>query len=180
MLCLDDAVLLPPCNPEDEGVPVLDRPRLNPDANGFDSRVFEYVTKIQPAFENLRQCAAQIAGLMVLVAAGGRCDGDHPMLVLAQDAFENGMDAICGAVPPAAALHHHMHVKRAGRSLRRSVSALPKSLRQRDHASMDAVMAPLQIAYRELQHASRCLPGFEVVDFTQGCCAAHFPLVTPT
>jgi hypothetical protein len=36
---------------------------------------------------------------------------------------------------------------------------------------VDAVLAPLQQAYARLQDASRALPGFPVVQMSQGCCA---------
>lgn len=170
---LDDATALPPARAQDECAVGLSSAVVDPASENLDSRVFDYVCKAQPAFEKLRQSAAQIAGLLVLGAAGGRCDADHPMFALALEAYANGADMISGLVPPAKAVHHHHHIMRAVRALELAVAAAPAAVTLRDDLAIDAALLPLQTAYTELQHASRCLPGFEIVDFAQGCCAAH-------
>jgi len=35
------------------------------------------------------------------------------------------------------------------------------------------VLAPLRAGFQELQWAAAALPGFEIVAFSQGCCALH-------
>lgn len=81
----DDATALPrtvyACVPVPE-----DRPSPGDGIAGtVDPRLFDYVVAAQGRFDGLRQCAAQMAGLLVLAAAGGRTDPGHPMLELARN-----------------------------------------------------------------------------------------------
>ena len=47
----------------------------------IDDRTTAYVIATQPVFEDLRQVAAQLAGLLVLAASGSKESApDHPML----------------------------------------------------------------------------------------------------
>jgi hypothetical protein len=169
----DDATALPTstfaCEPEPPESSIPDE-RL---FAGHDPRVFDYVVAAQGRFESLRQCAAQLAGLLVLASAGGRTDAEHPMLELARNAHGAAADATLSASAPAGAGHHHHHMLAAARSLTAALAAMPGALSKRDTGSVDEAFHPLNTAFRELQNASRCLPGFEIIDFEQGCCAEH-------
>ena len=47
----------------------------------IDDETVAYILKAQKYFEDLRQVAAQLAGLLALAAAGGKsATPDHPML----------------------------------------------------------------------------------------------------
>lgn len=172
----DDATALPAstyaCVPSDEERTSRES-RL---ASEVDPRLFDYVVAAQGRFDGLRQCAAQMAGLLVLAAAGGRTDPGHPMLELARNAHGAAADATYGAKVPAGAAHHHRHMAAAAKTLAAALKAMPDALSQRSEGAVDQAFAPLQAGFRELQNASRCLPGFEIVDFEQGCCAEHVGL----
>lgn len=141
-----------------------------------DPRLFDYVVAAQGRFDGLRQCAAQMAGLLVLAAAGGRTDPGHPMLELARNAHGAAADATYGARVPAGAEHHHRHMAAAAKMLAAALKAMPDALSRRNEAAVDRAFGPLDAGFRELQNASRCLPGFEIVDLEQGCCAEHVGL----
>ena len=50
----------------------------------IDDRTVAYIVVVQTCFEDLKQVAGQLAGLLVLSAAGSPNAGpDHPMLALA-------------------------------------------------------------------------------------------------
>jgi len=145
-------------------------------ASEVDPGLFDYVVAAQGRFEGLRQCAAQVAGLLVLAAAGGRTDPGHPMLELARNAHGAAADATYGARIPVGAEHHHRHMAAAAKALAAALKAMPDALSRRNEEAVDKAFGPLQAGFRELQHASHCLPGFEIVDFEQGCCAEHVGL----
>lgn len=172
----DDATALP--GPAFACVPVPEsRPSPGDGLVGaVDPRLFDYVLAAQGRFGGLRQCAAQMAGLLVLAAAGGRTDPGHPMLELARNAHGAAADVTYGAKVPARAEHHHRHMAAAAKALSAALKAMPEALARRNEEAVDRAYGPLKAGFRELQNASRCLPGFEIVDFEQGCCAEHVGL----
>lgn len=172
----DDATALPASA---YGCESVGMERTSP-GHGFapevDPGLYDYVVGAQGRFDGLRQCAAQMAGLLVLAAAGGRTDPGHPMLELARNAHGAAADATYGARVPAGAEHHHRHMAAAAKTLSAALKAMPDALARRNEEAVDRAYGPLQAGFRELQNASRCLPGFEIVDFEQGCCAEHVGL----
>lgn len=170
---LDEATALPVMQPPAVQSPTCEEVAFDSGFDMLDPKVFDYVIAAQPRFDLLRQSAAQLAGLLVLAAAGGRCDGGHPMLACAREAFGSASDATLGIVPPSGAKHHHHHMIAVVGNMKQAFAAMPAALASRDRTSVDAAYLPLSAAFRQLQQASRCLPGFEVVDFGQGCCAGH-------
>ncbi len=126
-------------------------------------------------FELLRRATAQLAGLMVLVASGARNVAAHPMLDLAIEAHAEADELVSSAdsAVPERARHHLLHLLRANRALAEALSAARRNVSRDDPETIDKIMVPLRIAYRELQWAALALPGFEIVALSQGCCAAH-------
>jgi hypothetical protein len=169
---LNDLGGLPPgelfCEPDGAAPPDLLTAEL-------DDATAAYICAAQPAFDLLRQAAGQLAGLLVLKAAGARDSGAHPMLDLACAAAAEARDAILGissSVPPRAA-HYHRHVMSANRSLTAALASAKRDLHRGDDCVLDTILAPLWHAYRELQCAAFALPGFEIVALSQGCCVDH-------
>ena len=64
----------------------------------------------------------------------------------------------------------------AAKALSAALKAMPDALSRRDEDAVDRAFGPIEAGFRELQNAARCLPGFEIVDFEQGCCAEHVGL----
>jgi hypothetical protein len=141
--------------------------------DGLDDATLAYVLASRPLFEQLRRAAGQIAGLLVLAAAGGRSAQDHPMLGLAASARDEALDGLRGLPVPQAAAHHHRHLMRAARAVSAAVDAAGRGLHRRDDAALDAALLPLRAGYQELQWATGALPGFAMVAFDQACCAGH-------
>ena len=134
----------------------------------LDDRTVAYVVTAQPIFEDLRQVASQIAGLLVLSATGSKTAApDHPMLASASHVFAQTADAIDRVAPSAsgrATLHHDslVHARDALRLALTAAHAWPLDI--------DAVVIPLQRAYAHLRDAAGGLPGFPMVSFEQACC----------
>jgi hypothetical protein len=131
----------------------------------IDDQTTAYIVNVQVYFEDLKQVAAQLAGLLVLGAAGAA--PDHPMLASAGQAYENAADGLKSLRVPPQARTHHNHLVAAAAKLDEALRANGDTLRL------------LEGAYAELRWASRTLPGFQMISFEQGCCAveneAHRP-----
>jgi hypothetical protein len=135
----------------------------------LDDRTVHYVMAAQPVFEDLRQVAAQLAGLLVLAATGSRDSSpDHPMLPASKQVLARATDASKRINVPAddrARLHRH--------ELFESAAALEQAIMRADAwpIDVDAVLHPLRDAYTHLQRAAGALPGFSIVSFEQACCS---------
>ena len=138
----------------------------------LDDRTVTYILESQPLFEDLRQVAAQIAGLLVLAATGSRdASPDHPMLEAAERLFAQTADGIAHARPSDRARLHGDSLREAARALGDALVATRPLLAATNRADFDAVLVPLRDGYSHLQRAAGALPGFRMVAFEQGCCA---------
>jgi hypothetical protein len=134
----------------------------------IDEQTVAYILATRKHFEDLRQVAAQLAGLLVLAAAGGKsATPDHPMLDAAEQLYRSAADGVRSARATERARPHHRHLLQAAKTLGDAVS------RARTGIQVDPILKPVQAAYAELQRASRELPGFEIVSFEHGCCAGE-------
>ena len=142
---------------------------------GLDDATLAYIEAAENCFEDLRQVAAQLAGLLLLAATGARSAGPHhPMLAVAADLFDYARDATLRLTPRSPlARHHHLHLKAAVEKLAETLALL--RIAPADRESVTAPTQKLTSAWHELGHASRALPGFDLVDFSQSCCAEHRP-----
>jgi hypothetical protein len=131
-----------------------------------DDATAAYILETRKAFEDLRQIAAQLSGLLVLEAAGAKSElPHHPMLAAAGELWRGANETARSASPTACARRHHEHLLAAAALLRDALSAAGQSL------AIDPILVPLRAAYSHLQAAGHELPGFEMVAFAQGCCA---------
>lgn len=129
-----------------------------------DSETALYIQQVRPYFEDLRQIAAQLAGLLVLSASSAKSAGpDHPLLNSARKLYGGALEGLHASRPTAAARAHHRHLADAAESLRIALNAARE-------IEIDPVLIPLRAAYTHLQSAARELPGFQMLDFSQGCC----------
>ena len=137
--------------------------------SALDDRTVAYVIAARPVFDDLRQLAAQLSGLLVLAATGSKdATPDHPMLDASKRVFAQASEGV-----------KHIHALVSGRT-REHYDSLVKAAAALDRAlasaaawplDLDAVLPPLREAYAHLQTGSRLLPGFPIVSFEQGCCA---------
>ena len=123
----------------------------------IDDQTTAYILAVQVYFEDLKQVAAQLAGLLVLEAAGAA--PDHPMLASAGQAYKNAADGLKSVRATTRTRAHHGHLLAAAAKLNEALLARGDTLRL------------LEGAYAELRAASRTLPGFRMISFERGCCA---------
>jgi hypothetical protein len=138
----------------------------------LDDRTTAYILETRRPFEDLRQVASQLAGLLVLAASGARSAApDHPMLDAARELFGRAADEVRGARPPARAREHHRHLLLAVAGIDAALRAGSVYLRGDRSDRLDAVLEPLKAGYAQLQQAADRLPGFVLVAFDQCCWA---------
>lgn len=149
----------------------------------IDDRTVAYVVASQPIFEDLRQVAGQLAGLLVLSATGAKTAApDHPMLTTAAQLFDQAADAVeraRGSVTEPARRHHDS-LRQAATALRDALTATRLELGKPPAAAdLDAALVPLRQAYACLQEAAGALPGFQMVSFEQACCGSGATVAHP-
>jgi hypothetical protein len=127
-----------------------------------DDATAAYIVENQKCFEDLKQVASQLAGLLVLAAAGSKeAVPDHPALLAARELFR---EAVPGARPTERALPHHTHLLRASAAIGTALHEANRGL------NVDRILVPLRAGYAELERAARALPGFEMVSYERACC----------
>jgi hypothetical protein len=133
-----------------------------------DDLTATYIVENHKCFENLKQVASQLAGLLVLAAAGSKeASPDHPALVSARALFREANDDLRRARPTERALPHHEHMMLAA-------EAICIALRATDaRVDVDRALAPLRDGYSELERAADSLPGFEKISYARACCGAR-------
>jgi hypothetical protein len=145
-----------------------------PVGSDLDDRTAAYILETRGSFEALRNAAAQLAGLLVLASIGTRERVlDEPILEQAESAYREAEGKLRSAVVPAAAAHHHHHLSLASEWIGEALRIARQGSLRLNEASFDRAHQTLREGWREMLSAGKALPGFQVVDFTQSCCAAH-------
>ena len=135
-----------------------------------DDATAAYILETRKCFEDLRQVAAQIAGVLVLAAAGAKsATPDHPMLEAAAELHRAAFDDVRSVRPTERARAHHHCLMQAAQALSNAVAVALSGARRME---IDPILLPVRTAYAHLQRAADTLPGFEMVAFEQGCCGA--------
>src|SRR5262249_6343543 len=121
--------------------------------------------------EDLRQVAAHLAGLLVLVVSGANgAAAEHPTVEKMRRLCDEAADAVRRARPSARARRHHEELLAACSALELALAAARRSLGRSGSPEIDPILVPLRAGYMRLQRAAAALPGFELVAFDHGCC----------
>jgi hypothetical protein len=143
-------------------------------AADLDDPTTAYAIAMRMPFDNLRQAAAQLAGILLLAAAKSRtATPDHPMLTLAAQTYREALDVIGAAVAPPRGQHHHRHLTGAAIWIGRALAAARSGSGRSGTLEVETTLSLLRRGWQELQWAVGALPGFELVAFDQACCAHH-------
>lgn len=143
-------------------------PTIEALSRDVDDATAAYILENQRCFEDLKQVAAQLAGWLVLAAAGStEAAPDHPALRRAHEMFREADDALRRARPTERAQRHYEHLSRAA-------SAISAALQQTGaHLNVDRVLIPLRAGYAEIEQAADALPGFEKISYARACCGVR-------
>ncbi|MBB5536186.1 hypothetical protein [Rhizobium giardinii] len=138
----------------------------------LDETTASYSLSAQPCFENLHGAANRMAGLLVLLAVTkSRHVLDIGVHQAATTLLRTGIEEFRGLSPTPRSRHFHRHLGKAGGFLAIAMKDIDATLSGAVGARDP--LPPLRTAWEELRSASKCLPGFEVVDFEHSCCALH-------
>lgn len=143
-----------------------------------NDKLHTYSEAMLPCFDRIQESAARLAGLLVeaeLIGCKSRFDNES--LILGQKARDEAVHLMASVDSTKADHHFHHHVSQALQRLCQAWAAL-ESRRQGLIAAPDPLPV-LQATWREMQAASRILPGFETVDFRNSCCAIHHQMGGP-
>jgi len=154
--------------PSEQGNPANDRLTAK-----MDDKSLRYLLAVHPAFDSFRTAASQLAGLLVLVAAGAKGGApDRAMLNAATLAHAEAADRLRGLAATERVRHLHYHLCEAAQGIGAALAAAKRQAQAAPRAfDVSAVFDPLCAAYRQLQFASRLAPGFPLVDTRDSCCA---------
>ena len=135
-----------------------------------DDLTAQYIAQNQRCFENFQQAASQLAGLLLLAAAGSpEATPDHPALAGARALFREAEDALRRARPTDRSREHHEHIQRAAEMIGTALKDTGGAL------DVDRVLIPLRAGYAELERAVDALPGFEKISYARACCGVRLP-----
>ena len=134
----------------------------------IDDATATYIVDNQRCFEDLKQVASQLAGLLVLAAAGSKeAAPNHPALLRAREVFREATDELRGSRPTERARRHYMHLVRAASAIRAALKETDGGL------DLERILIPLRAGYTELERAADSLPGFEKVSYERACCGVR-------
>ncbi|SPO55697.1 conserved protein of unknown function [Pseudomonas sp. JV551A1] len=138
----------------------------------FDDATVEYAAAAHQCFQQLQDAASRLASILLLMSfERSRHALDHATREAAASQIASGRECFLGLKPTQRTAHFHRHLSTGLERLIQSSRAIDQTLANRAQA-LDPL--PLLVdGWRELENASKCLPGFEVVDFSHSCCAQH-------
>jgi hypothetical protein len=137
-----------------------------------DDGSLRYLLAVHPAFESFRAAASQLAGLLVLVAAGAKGGAPDAALLKASSlSYAEALDTLRGLLATERVRHLHHHLREAAAGVGAALAAAERQVEAAPRAfEVAAVLAPLSAAYQHLQFASRLAPGFRLVETRDSCC----------
>lgn len=143
------------------------------DAQGGEA-LLSYMEQSRLVQEQFRQVLTQAAGyalmLMTRTEKPARLDG---AMLMAREAAARAHENLLALEVPAAAAHHYHHLLKASEALcetfvvARACAAAGSGAPERENLTR-----ALKAATGHLRATARLLPGFDMVDFGQACCAA--------
>jgi hypothetical protein len=141
----------------------------------LNEAILEYVAAARPAQELLRQLLTQIAGYaLVLMTREKPASRAEASILMARTSADRACDQLRALKVPAAAAHHYHHLSNAGEAIRWAMIAAEKCASgAAADSERNALTHALKTASEHLRATARWLPGFDLVDFSQACCAAH-------
>lgn len=139
----------------------------------LDDRSLRYLVDMQPAFAAFRTVASQLAGLLVLAAAGANGGGpDRALFDAASLTYREAGEKFAGLAASARVRHVHHHLSEAAKGIGAALAAVDRQVNARGGKEFDVTEALhlLRPAYRQLQFVSQLAPGFRLVETRDACC----------
>src|ERR1700691_1396392 len=104
-----------------------------------DDATGTYIVENKKCFEDLKQVASQLAGWLVLAAAGAEeATPDHPVLAAARAVYREASGLLRRACPQRRRREHHSHLVRAAASIGIALKEAGGGL------NVDSILIPLR------------------------------------
>lgn len=138
-----------------------------------DESIIRYTIAARPLYDGVRRLIGQVAGLLVLVEAGGRRDVlDLPDLVIARERWHELREMLRTLGVPRGFERHFGHIERAHAGIGDVLDGFDAARRERDwQRRFDGAAEAIKSAYSSLQAASEPGAGMTMVDFNHACCS---------
>jgi len=149
---------------------------MNAQAGGStEAAAWAYVNEARPVQQLMSAALTQIAGFALLAMTSSRpLSLAEGALLSAQQASMQAVEAVRALEAPESASHHLHHLRQAAAMLRQGCSSALRCLEpQASQGERDALVRALRATSHHLRATATLLPGFELVDLRQACCAAH-------
>lgn len=140
-------------------------------ASSADDRTIRLLLDVHPAFEGLRTVAGQLAGLLILAAAGargGRLDG--PLLDAARLTYKDTRERVLNLAVEDSIRHVGHHLRQAAEGIEATLANVERESRAGLSFDGTQALALLKGAYRHLDRVSKLTPGFRLVNTSNSCC----------
>jgi hypothetical protein len=140
-------------------------------ASSFDDQTIRLLLDLHPAFVGLRTVAGQLAGLLILAAAGasgGRLDGS--LLEAARLTFKETMERVHNLAAEGPIRHVDHHLRQAAQGIEVTFANVERGSRAGPAFDGTQALALLKRAYDHLESVSKLTPGFRLVDTSNSCC----------
>lgn len=143
--------------------------------NQLDADTLRYVVDCGPLHNVLLRVLTQIAGfsLLIMTSRNAKPAFDDPIIQARETLFQVS-EKLRALKTPNEAGHHHHHMFEAAIALERGFDLLYACLKPgRDELARETLSRTLHAATDHLRAATKLLPGFEMVDLSEACCAVH-------
>jgi len=141
-----------------------------------EQAVLRYVAAARPVQNLISATLTQVAGFaLLLLTSRSRASLAEGALAGAHEAAKRACEEVRALAVPDIAAHHHHHLRGAAEALLQACAAALDHGRMEGPDQGDALSRALRVSSDHLRMTARLLPGFELVDFGQACCAAHAP-----
>lgn len=141
-----------------------------------DQAVLRYVSAARPVQQLISETLTQVGGYaLLLMTSRSRASLAEGALASAREAALRASEKVCALAVPDLATHHHHHLRSAAEMLLQACAAALAYSRIDASEQSDALVRMLRASSDHLRTTARLLPGFELVDFGQACCATHAP-----
>lgn len=137
--------------------------------------VSRYIRRCSEIQGELHRLLTQMAGFTLLLftrdASASVCSGP---IELVEKQMGYATDLLRSLRPPSEAAHHFYHLSASLEHIERAAALAGRCLtRQSGSSDRSELVQALTMASDNLRATTRLLPGFEMVDLSQACCAAH-------
>jgi hypothetical protein len=141
----------------------------------FAARTLKYIDECRAVQEQLHQVLTQISGFaLVLLTKRSGSSLAAGSLQLVDERMKIAREQFRAIRPASDAAHHFHHLSEAVAAIDRSIGIAYRCLRTiGDARDRDDLTFALREALDHLKATARLLPGFQMVDLRQACCAVH-------